>query len=44
MGDGNALFSAAHGNLETDGDHISVASLGRRGRRCGSRRASTATT
>ncbi len=29
MGDGNALFSAAHANLETDGDHISVASLGR---------------
>jgi hypothetical protein len=29
MGDGNALFSAAHANLETDGDHISVVSLGR---------------
>lgn len=29
MGDGNALFSAAHGNLETDGDRISVPSLGR---------------
>lgn len=29
MGDGNALFSAAHGNLETDGDHIAIASLGR---------------
>jgi hypothetical protein len=29
MGDGNALFSAAHGNLATDGDHISVESLGR---------------
>lgn len=29
MGDNNALFSAAHNNLETDGDHISVDSLGR---------------
>lgn len=29
MGDGNALFSAAHSNLQTDGDHISVVSLGR---------------
>lgn len=29
MGDGNALFSAAHGNLATDGDHISIDSLGR---------------
>lgn len=29
MGDGNDLFSAAHHNLETDGDHISVDSLGR---------------
>lgn len=29
MGDNNALFSAAHGNLQTDGDAISVASLGR---------------
>jgi len=29
MGDGNALFSAAHGNLETDGDHIDIDSLGR---------------
>lgn len=29
MGDGNALFSAAHANLETDGDHIDVDSLGR---------------
>jgi phage major head subunit gpT-like protein len=29
MGDGNALFSAAHGNLETDGDSLSIASLSR---------------
>jgi len=29
MGDTNALFSAAHGNLQTDGDVISIASLGR---------------
>ena len=29
MGDGNALFSAAHSNLETDGDHISIDSLSR---------------
>jgi hypothetical protein len=29
MGDTNALFSAAHSNLQTDGDVISVASLGR---------------
>lgn len=29
MGDGNALFIAAHGNLETDGDVISIASLTR---------------
>jgi hypothetical protein len=29
MGDGNALFSAAHSNLETDGDAISVASMSR---------------
>jgi hypothetical protein len=29
MGDGNNLFSAAHGNLETDGDVISIDSLGR---------------
>jgi hypothetical protein len=29
MGDGNNLFSAAHGNLQTDGDAISVTSLGR---------------
>lgn len=29
MGDGNALFSAAHNNLETDGDVISVDSLSR---------------
>jgi hypothetical protein len=29
MGDNNALFSAAHSNLETDGDVISVESLGR---------------
>lgn len=29
MGDGNALFSAAHLNLETDGDVISVASMSR---------------
>ena len=29
MSDNNALFSAAHGNLQTDGDHISVESLGR---------------
>lgn len=29
MGDGNNLFSAAHGNLETDGDHLSVNSLSR---------------
>jgi hypothetical protein len=29
MGDGNALFSAAHNNLETDGDHLSIDSLGR---------------
>jgi hypothetical protein len=29
MGDGNALFSTAHGNLQTDGDVISVASLSR---------------
>lgn len=29
MGDGNALFSAAHANLETDGDHIAIASLDR---------------
>jgi hypothetical protein len=29
MGDNNALFSAAHGNLQTDGDVISVASLSR---------------
>lgn len=29
MGDGNALFSAAHSNLETDGDVIAVASVSR---------------
>ncbi len=29
MGDGNNLFSSAHSNLETDGDHISVNSLSR---------------
>src|ERR1043166_1472380 len=29
MGDGNDLFSAAHHNLETDGDVISIESLGR---------------
>lgn len=29
MGDNNALFSAAHGNLQTDGDVISLASLSR---------------
>ena len=29
MGDGNALFSAAHANLQTDGDHIAIASLSR---------------
>ncbi len=29
MGDGNALFSAAHTNLQTDGDVISIASLSR---------------
>lgn len=29
MGDGNALFSAAHANLETDGDHITIDSLSR---------------
>lgn len=29
MGDGNALFSAAHGNLQTDGDVISIPSLSR---------------
>ncbi len=29
MGDGNNLFSAAHSNLETDGDVISITSLGR---------------
>jgi hypothetical protein len=29
MGDGNALFSAAHGNLQTDGDVISILSLSR---------------
>lgn len=29
MGDTNALFSAAHANLQTDGDHISIASLDR---------------
>ncbi len=29
MSDGNALFSAAHANLETDGDVISIASLSR---------------
>lgn len=29
MGDGQQLFSAAHGNLQTDGDVISITSLGR---------------
>jgi len=29
MGDGNALFSAAHNNLQTDGDVISIPSLSR---------------
>lgn len=29
MGDTNALFSAAHGNLQTDGDVISIASMTR---------------
>lgn len=29
MGDGNALFSSAHSNLETDGDHIDINSLSR---------------
>lgn len=29
MGDSNALFSAAHSNLETDGDHIDINSLSR---------------
>lgn len=29
MGDGNALFSAAHNNLATDGDVISIASVSR---------------
>lgn len=29
MSDGNALFSAPHGNIAADGDHISVESLGR---------------
>lgn len=29
MGDGNALFSAAHANLQTDGDVISIASMSR---------------
>lgn len=29
MGDGNTLFSTAHGNLQADGDVISIASLSR---------------